>query len=598
MFTPMPLLFMERKNARSWKTLLVVQLSLVCLGVICNIRYIIVQHYHQQKHSTSSNAYDRIDFDAPLFPPSARKVEFWEKSIRKEASHCHHVDNICSSSQHGGWFYDVSAMKYNGYSTFSPPLHQPTLSLYLNESEIELMIGLEVKLDRRIHFSVSSPESSTFTDKLHDDELPCSYSPISHHMVLHSDYNHMIGEFYSRTILGLYQVLKNIPQSSVIPNVQYYIHFVDRRNDMFDGHRLFLGGLPNHTDRLENFVSLMPQNTTCRCYQKLIFCGYDANNEKRKLISSSYQPQNSSRTARVNDDLNNENAPITLKPGEMIGNTNCKVPTCTVYRKLRRGLIENYYLKYPDLEELIQQYRRKILINRGLLINNDTSSINQWKFVGLTHRTLRRKWLNIQDALSMCQRKFTKQYNVVCLTVNVEEATSPMEQLLMHRSLHALIGVHGAQLTQGVLLPNHAYIVELLPWIPEFLWGGWVATVNVPTPLGIIFLQTELNHLGYSLGRESVPFCLDVYKSEDDDADKACLLNETSGVRKKIRWDKRNFTVPLNAIADFISRFLLQDSHATCEDVEERGNETRFVLYNVYCKQRSNHMIARQYYRG
>lgn len=594
----MPLPFIRRKTR--WN----IQLVLICLVVVWNIYCIIYrQYYHTHQHQQIKiHDFDNIDLDAPFYPPTSREVEFWKMPIRKETSHCHHVDNICSSNQRGGWFYDVvsSAKNYNGYSTFSLPLHQPTLTLHLNESEIESMIGLEVKLNERIHFNVTSPESSTSNDGLHTDDVTCTYSPTSYHMVLHSDYNHMIGEFYSRSVLGLHQVLQNIPSSSSLPTMKYYIHFVDRRNDLFDGHRLFVGGLTHHDNKLENFESLMPQDITCRCYTKLIFCGYNANNEKRKSISSSYVPSNSSSgIARVNDEMTDKNAPIILKPGEMIGNTNCKAPKCTLYRQLRRSLIENYYLNYPDLDELIQRYRRKILNEHGLITNDDDSgSINQWKFVGLTHRKLRRKWLNIEDAVSMCKRKFTQQYNVVCLTVNVEEASSPMEQLLMHRSLHALIGVHGAQLTQGVLLQNHAYIVELLPWIPAYMWGGWVATVNVPTPLGIIFLQTELNHLGYSLGRESVPFCLDIYRSNDDDADKECLMNETSGVRKKIRWDKRDFTVPLKAIADFISNFLLQDAHAKCEDVKKRGDEADFVLYNAYCKQRlTKQMIARQFYK-
>lgn len=563
----------------SLKTILV-HIPLVCFGVVWNIRYIIYRyHRRQQQHSWH---FDSIDFDAP-FP--TRKKEFWEKRARNASSHCFHVDNICSSKRRGGWFYD------NAASTYSTPLHQPSLSLYLNETELETTMGLEVKLDTRIQFSVSNER------RYFNDDSTCTYSPISHHMVLHSHFNHMIGEYYSRAILGLFHVLQNVPSWSSFPDLQYYIHFVDRRNDLLDGHRLFLEGVSSHqTDSLKNFVSLMPLDP-CRCYTKLIFCGY----EKNEMMSRANWTWNiTSPIVRVNE-TKDENAPINIRPGGMIlGNSNkCNPPHCTDYRQLRRGLIKSYSLIYPELDEQIQQYRRKILIDQGLLLNNDTSSINQWKFVGLTHRKLRRIWLNIDEVISMCKRKFTKQHNVVCLTVNVEEATSPMEQLLMHRSLHALIGVHGAQLTQGVLLQNHAYIVELLPWVPDYLWGYWVASTHVPTPLGIIFLQTELNHLGYSLGRESVPYCLD---SEDDEADKACLLNKTSGVRKKIRWDKRDFTVPVNAISTFLSRFLLQEVYATCEDVERRGNETNdFVLYNVYCKETSNatrQMIARQYYRN
>lgn len=497
------------------------------------------------------------------------------------------------------------------------------MALYLNKSEIELTIGLEVKVDRRIQFNVVSPlltsSSAPTTNGLlsydeddgdgdNFDDVTCTYSPTPHHMVLHSDYNHMIGEFYSRSILGVYQMLRNVPSSS-LTKLHYYVHFVDRRNDLFDGHKLFLGGLPKYNDRLDNFVSIMPDDT-CRCYSKLIFCGYDvvtknnSNNSARSTISHPRRNRkNNNNVASLNTDEDEDESAsdsITLKPGQMIGKSKCNPPNCTVYRELRQGLLENYSLKYPNLDERIYQYRRKILIDEKILLKNDTiGDINDWKFVGLTHRKLRRKWLNINDALVMCRQKFSK-YKVVCLKVNVEETDSPMEQLLMHRSLHALIGVHGAQLTQGVLLPNHAYIVELLPWIPDYLWGGWVATVNQPTPLGVIFVQTELNHLGYSLGRDSVPFCLDIYRSEDEDADRLCMLNKTSGVRKKIRWDVRDFTVPVDVIEDFLSTFLLQDVNATCDDVETRGNAKNFVLYNVYCRQSTNsrQLVSRQFYKN
>lgn len=95
----------------------------------------------------------------------------------------------------------------------------------------------------------------------------------------------------------------------------------------------------------------------------------------------------------------------------------------------------------------------------------------------------------------------------------------------MHRSLFALIGVHSAQLTQGVLLPSQAYVLEILPWIPSYLTvGGWVASTNAPTPLVVIYHNTDVNHYGYALGRNSTPLCSNVHMT-DKDATKECLLN-------------------------------------------------------------------------
>ncbi len=36
----------------------------------------------------------------------------------------------------------------------------------------------------------------------------------------------------------------------------------------------------------------------------------------------------------------------------------------------------------------------------------------------------------------------------------------------MHMSLDAMIGIHGAQLSHGVLLPQDGFVVKILPWIP------------------------------------------------------------------------------------------------------------------------------------
>ncbi|KAL7475367.1 hypothetical protein ACHAW6_001285 [Cyclotella cf. meneghiniana] len=85
---------------------------------------------------------------------------------------------------------------------------------------------------------------------------------------------------------------------------------------------------------------------------------------------------------------------------------------------------------------------------------------------------------------------------VVCIKVNVKNTSSSYEQLLLHQSVDALIGVHGAQLTQAILLPPHRHVLELLPWVTDNIRGWWVQTRHTPTPLGIIFHNSDLNHVG------------------------------------------------------------------------------------------------------
>ena len=153
----------------------------------------------------------------------------------------------------------------------------------------------------------------------------------------------------------------------------------------------------------------------------------------------------------------------------------------------------------------------------------------------------------------------------------------------MHRSLHALIGVHGAQLTQGVLLPPHANILELLPWIPPYLQGNWVQWTNRPTPLGVIYHNTDLNHFGYKLDRNSVPLCFNVTET-DTDGLRECFM--AKGHLKKFQWATRSFTVPSDVVLNFISHFILVNGSA-CGGMQKRAEQNGFVLYNAYCRSNS-----------
>ena len=161
-------------------------------------------------------------------------------------------------------------------------------------------------------------------------------------------------------------------------------------------------------------------------------------------------------------------------------------------------------------------------------------------------------------------------------------------QLLMHRSLHAIIGVHGAQLTQGVLLPPHGKVLELLPWIPSYLQGHWVQWTNRPTPLGIIYHKTDLNHFGYKLDRYSVPLCFNISRSDDAeperDLEAECFMSRGKGGNlTKFQWATRDYNVPPIVIYNFIKQFIL-NNNTVCESMERRADQDGFVLYNAYCR--------------
>jgi hypothetical protein len=195
---------------------------------------------------------------------------------------------------------------------------------------------------------------------------------------------------------------------------------------------------------------------------------------------------------------------------------------------------------------------------------------------------------------------------VVCFPIDVEDADSPEKQvriaaswlvsaklflsqlsvglralqLLMHRSLDAIIGVHGAQLTQAVLLPPHGKILELLPWVPPYLQGNWVQWTNRPTPLGVIYHKTDLNHFGYKLNRDSVPLCFNVTNT-DTEGLRECFMSKEN--LRKFQWATRSFTVPPDVIGKFIFSFVLNDV-SVCDGMQLRAKRNDFVLYNAYCR--------------
>lgn len=338
---------------------------------------------------------------------------------------------------------------------------------------------------------------------------------------------------------------------------------------MLEGHELFLSGLTNN-NKVCNFLSLMPRNESCQCFRRLVFCGYAT------ADSSSVGDQ----YLRSFNDTEDERKNVTvLLPTGVISTLN---NTSSAWHDLRMDLINGISERYDDLNGRVCQYQRQVLIDMGLIRSNDKDAGNnfedEWTFVGLARRKYRRSWLNLNDTLSMCNERF-QQHHIVCITVDVEDAGNAEEQLIMRRSLHAFIGIHGAQLTQeGIFLQSHSLILELLPHISPGDWGGWVAMTEAPTPLGVIFHNTDLNHFGYPLGKESCsPLCIGL--------------------------DVRDFNVSVEVTADFLSGFVLKvgkNNTMTCDEMKNEAERTNFVLYNAFCRRRANEseFINEHYYRA
>ena len=124
--------------------------------------------------------------------------------------------------------------------------------------------------------------------------------------------------------------------------------------------------------------------------------------------------------------------------------------------------------------------------------------------------------------------------------------------------------------------------------------GTWVATTHTPTPLGVIFHNTELNHLGYALDRESVPLCKHGYSNETEEID--CFRRNNF----LFIWDRRDFVVRPDIITRFVSSFLFHNSTTNCDEMQKHATENDFVLYNAYCSHGGgveNEFSTEHYYR-
>ena len=503
--------------------------------------------------------------------PTGNWRHFWGKNNPE----CFHVNNICRAPNGGEWFYDRSVLHSSQDTKFN---QQPTIA-YNRKSHHSNVIP-----DFRIQFNVSS--ATIYSGNMTE----CPYSPTPHHVVTQSAYNHMIGEFYVRQLIGLNLCMRDYPPETD-RDIQMYMHIAAKNSSLFDGHRLFMGGLTQNDNELDNFLSLVQGKESCECYQTLAFCGY------KRTSTKSTNKTSKSYTFDLEGSISYKQADESKwchdKKNKRIENLerSYKFERCTTYNDLRQDMLARYAKKDPFLPQKIREYRRQTLSLAGVSLE-EVNDVDEWKIVGLAKRQLRRVWLNIDDSVKACDEfRFQK---VVCITVNVEEAASPEEQLLMHSSLDALVGIHGAQLTQGIFLPTQGYILELLPWIPDrSWWGSWVARTSSPTPLGVIFHNTELNHLGYALDRDSVPLCKHIVnKTKEIECFRAKQEHN-----KTFMWDRRNFEVGVDVVTKFVSSFLLQNN-AKCDSMKTRAVGNEFVLYNAYCSRGiENKFSTEHYYR-
>jgi hypothetical protein len=97
----------------------------------------------------------------------------------------------------------------------------------------------------------------------------CHESPITNHISIHSVYNMMLGEFYSRSLPVLHEIVQTQVDhiDDFLANTQMYVHMYDRNDkSMLDFHHAFTDAFRGHP--LLDFKSLL-DNAGCQCLPRL-----------------------------------------------------------------------------------------------------------------------------------------------------------------------------------------------------------------------------------------------------------------------------------------------------------------------------------------
>jgi hypothetical protein len=243
---------------------------------------------------------------------------------------CMTVEHVCYST--GRWWYK-SVPNSTRQPNFSYLAHkQPGSSVgYPNEINVRPATG-ELK------------------------NLPCPYSPLPNHLVLHALYNEMLGEFYERNLVGLNHVLSqetNLQQ--LLESTQLYLQLWNFDRGLLDSHHAFMA--PFLTHQLLDFRELL-HSSACSCVERLILCGHEFKRDPARdeiLVKQGIGmlPRLFKRPGMKGDDP-------------------------AMYRDAQQKLRQTVILDNPIMQEDIANYRRQLLESKGV-----KDSFDDWKIVGL-----------------------------------------------------------------------------------------------------------------------------------------------------------------------------------------------------------------------
>ena len=271
----------------------------------------------------------------------------------------------------------------------------------------------------------------------------------------------MIGEWYVRTILPLY-TLRNI---EIINSTDIKIYLMNwLNNPLFNSHHLFIEPFTRYP--LLSLKDLLLNKLQCVCFDRMLFLGFKKENHF-------WLPQ---------DDI------LFFKSLEYTNRMNNEIIKFykSSFNKIDSDLNKDSFLFKKDL---IQMHLKKEIEQR---------EVYKWKLIGLYDRKYRRKWLNINEICNLINDyKYYLCYKII-LETEIGNLYS-RDILKIHNNLDLVIGIHGAQLTDGIFTKEKGSIIELLLEHSE----SWTQDMDIPTPLGRIFQGSNLFHVGVLLQKKN-----------------------------------------------------------------------------------------------
>ena len=552
----------------------------------------------------------------------------WNKN--PYAKKCYYVEDICHASQQ--FFYHPSSynnkdddsnnkQKHHHHHHHHQPYPFQIKTIWQPTSDSVMKFTLPQGYPPMIKVLPPNNDTSTLVSSS-STSSSCTYSMIPNHMVLFSNSDHMLGEFYARVLLGLYDIVVKGFQPSVSTQqfkhqTQLYLQLDKGQSTLLDSHQLFLGIFSSNP--ILHFKSLL-DNTSCQCMKRLIFCGYET---KEVLKDNNNEHQSSLSTTASSSSSSSSSEGMMLQPSEHVGTVKhfrFNEKNVEQYDVMRKYILKELIEDNPIIRRHIHSKRiydihnaimstfsvvdLRVLKQNGN--NNTTTPMSQqfpfshsisnikpkeWKIVGLAQRTGRRRWLKLDQLISWCNKEFISQ-RIICIEVNIEreESSNPKQHILSYAGLDALIGIHGAQLTEALLMPPNALVVELLPYIfPGKKVGEWTTWTHRPTPLGVIFSSTSLNHIGYPLRRQSASkYC------QNESFRLECFSTSATA------WSNRDFEIDKELLNDILTKFVSPTKTkktttsppsssgtnslqlVSCDDYQKAAGD-EYVLYNINC---------------